>query len=288
MERLFLYGRRSGARSGPLAAAALACWLLLAPAGLARGEETPTAPESAPAASAAPARTIIRFLTDSDYPPFDYVDEEGTLTGFNIDVARALCLELEVACDIQTRDWSGLLPALARGEADAVIASIAINPRTLRDADFTDRYYATPARFVTRKDAEPIEISPEGLESRRIAVVKGTAHEAYAQAFFRDSQIVSFETHEAAREALVGSSVDVLFGDGVGLMLWITGTLANGCCEFRGGPYYDDRYFGDGVGIAVRKGDETLRSQLNRAIAKLRAGGRFEELLLRYFPLKVF
>lgn len=253
--------------------------------------EAQTAPEGGQPALAEPApaaRTVVRFLTDSDYPPFNYLDEEGTLTGFNVDVARSLCLELEVTCDIQVGEWAGLLTQLGRGETDAVIASLAATSTSLSEADFTQSYYATPARFAVRKTWGETDVTPETLESQRIAVVAGTAHEAYLQLYFRDSVIVPFETPEAAREALVKGEADALFGDAFSLMFWLSGTSSNGCCEFRGGPFADERYFGGGIGIAVRKGDQELRQQLDKALDKLRKSGRLEELYLRYFPLKAY
>jgi polar amino acid transport system substrate-binding protein len=231
---------------------------------------------------------VLRFLTDNDYPPFNYLDEEGTLTGFNVDVARALCLELDVTCDLKTGAWDDLLPALGRGETDAVIASLAITPESLADADFTERYYAMPARFVARKDAPRREMTPEGLEGRKIAVVAGSAHEAYLAAFFRDSLVVAYDSDIAARDALAKGEVDALFGDGFALAFWTNGTTSAGCCELQGGPFADERFFGDGVGIAVRKHDYELRQQLDRAIAKLRTSGRLEELFLRYFPVQAY
>lgn len=268
-------------------AVAIAC--MAASHAASAASETPESPDAPATAEPAPAaRTVIRFLTDSDYPPFNYLDEEGTLTGFNVDVARSICLELEVTCDIQIGEWQTLLPQLGRGETDAVIASLAATPAALADADFTDGYYATPARFAVRKSWGETDVTPETLESQRIAVVAGTAHEAYLQLYFRDSVIVPFPSPEAAREALVKNEVDALFGDAFSLMFWLSGTSSNGCCEFRGGPFSDERYFGGGIGIAVRKGDGELRLQLDKAIAKLRKSGRLEELYLRYFPLKAY
>ena len=75
-----------------------------------------------------PRRVAIRFLTESDFPPFNYLDEDNVLTGFNVDIARAVCLELAAACDIRARPWAELLQALRKGEADAVIASHTANP----------------------------------------------------------------------------------------------------------------------------------------------------------------
>src|SRR5215510_5483189 len=124
-------------------------------------------------------RAVIRFLTEGDYPPFNYLDEDNVLTGFNVDIARAVCLELAAACDIQVRPWSELVGALRRGEADAIIASHAINQTMLKAVDFTDRYYYTPGRFAGLRNSGRLDITPEGLEGKKIAVAKGTAHEAY-------------------------------------------------------------------------------------------------------------
>ena len=235
-----------------------------------------------------PKRVAIRFLTDSDYPPFNYYDEDNVLTGFNVDVARAICLELAAACDIQVRAWSELLPSLRRGEVDAVIASHAVSASALRIVDFTDRYYHTPARFAGKRNAGRLDVTPEGLEGRKIAVTKGTAHEAYLRTFFRDSAIRVFETSELARDALISGVVELLFDDGIGLAFWLNGTASKACCEFKGGPFGEPKYFGDGVAVAVNREDQQLKTLINAALKKMRENGRYEELVLRYFPLRAF
>jgi polar amino acid transport system substrate-binding protein len=235
-----------------------------------------------------PRRVAIRFLTDSDYPPFNYYDEDSVLTGFNVDIARAICLELAAACDIQARAWDELLPALRRGETDAVIASHAISGSALKAVDFTDRYYHTPARFAGKRGGGRIDVTPEALEGRRIAVNKGTAHEAYLRTYFRDSSIRAFDTPELARDALITGAVDFLFDDGISLAFWLNGTASKACCEFKGGPFGEPKYFGDGVAIAVSRDDPQLKMLINAALRRLRESGRYEELVLRYFPLRAF
>jgi polar amino acid transport system substrate-binding protein len=235
-----------------------------------------------------PRRVAIRFLTDSDYPPFNYYDEDNALTGFNVDIARAICLELAAACDIQVRPWPELLPALQHSETDAVIASHAISANALKFVDFTDRYYHTPARFVGKRSAGRMDATPEGLEGKKIAVAKGTAHEAYLRTFFRDSSIRAFDTPELARDALITGATDLLFDDGITLAFWLNGTASKACCEFKGGPFGEPKYFGDGVAIAVSRDDPQLKSLINAALRRLRESGRYEELVLRYFPLRAF
>lgn len=230
----------------------------------------------------------IRFVTDNDYPPFNYLDEEGELTGFNVDLMRAVCDELSVECSIRTVSWGRLLPSLKEGEADAVIASIRVSEKTLRQADFTDSYFHTPARFAALKDNPLKAITPETLSGKKIGVIGGTAHQAYLGDFFTHSAVVAYDTADEAKSSLREGKIDFLFGDGVSLMFWLNGTSSESCCEFRGGPFTESKYFGEGIGIAVRKGNRKLRDALNYGLFLARSEGRFEELHLRYFPLSFF
>jgi polar amino acid transport system substrate-binding protein len=263
--------------------------LLLALVGFA-GARQPSAQVSGPVSEGddAERRLVVRFLTEADFPPFNYHDDDGVLMGFNIDLARAICLEVNAACDIQVRPWEELLPAMNRGEADAVIAAHTVSAKALGMVDFTDRYFHTPARFAGRRDGPKLEITPEGLDGHRIGVARGTAHEAYLRTFFRDSVIQAFETPELARDALILGKVDVLFDDGISLAFWVGGTASKDCCELKGGPFHEPKFFSDGIAIAVPKRDPQLKVLLNRALRRIRASGRFEELVLRYFPNRVY
>jgi polar amino acid transport system substrate-binding protein len=230
----------------------------------------------------------IRFLTELDYPPFNYAGSDGTPTGFNIDLARQLCDEIKASCTIQARRFDLLLDALDDNRGDAVIASIAITPATRRRVDFTDPYYRTPARFVARVDSPVRDVLPELVEGKKIAVVAGTAHEAFLKEMFTAAEVRAYANAEAAREALRNQDVDLLFGDGITLAFWINGSESAGCCAFRGGPFLESRYFGEGVGIAVRRGNDLLRQALNWALFRQWEKGAFTDLWLRYFPISPF
>ena len=230
----------------------------------------------------------LRFVTDSDYPPFHYFDEVGALTGFNVDLAKAICETLEVECEVKDVDWSEMFTTLESGEADAAVASMRISADSLARADFTTRYYATPARFVAQKTTELNDIRPETLQGMKIGVAKGTGHEAYLKLFFPNVAIASFDTADDAQRALKEGAIDFVFGDGIGLTFWLNGVSSEGCCEFRGGPYLDNRFFGEGVGIAVKKRNRQMVEILNYAIEQVHASGRYEELFLRYFPMNFF
>jgi polar amino acid transport system substrate-binding protein len=231
---------------------------------------------------------LIRFMTESDYPPFNYAGADGSLTGFNVDLARMLCEEMKVSCTVQVRRFDTLIDALEKNQGDAVIASIAPTPNLRKRVDFSDPYYRTPARFVSRRDAVFEDVRPEQLEGRKVAVVAGTAHEAFLKNLFTEVEVRPYPDDGAAREALRRGEVDLLFGDGISLAFWINGTDSAGCCMLRGGPFLESRYFGEGIGIAVRRGNDLLRQALNWALFRVWEKGRFTELWLRYFPISPF
>src|SRR5664279_5675781 len=133
--------------------------------------------------------SIIRFLTETDYPPFNYAGPDGAPAGFNVDLARLICEEIKVACTIQQRRYDTLIASLNSNNGDAVIASIAETPDMRRQVDFSDPYYRTPARFVARRDLALDQVRPEALEGKKIAVVAGTAHEAYLKTLFTEAEL---------------------------------------------------------------------------------------------------
>ncbi len=126
----------------------------------------------------------LRFLTDDNYPPFHFALADGTLTGFDVDLARAICEALKIACTIQARRFDLLENALNAGDGDALIASLRIDAASRTRFEFTAPYYTTPARFVARAEAT-FKATPDGLGGKTIGVIGGSAHEAYLKAFFR-------------------------------------------------------------------------------------------------------
>jgi polar amino acid transport system substrate-binding protein len=280
-------------------AAALAALL---PAGAAHAQTLPKPPvEAAPQAVPGfwdPRRrpdrpdmsrlTVIRFLTETDYPPFNFTGPDGNPAGFNVDLARALCDEIKISCTIQMRRFETLVDAISSNRGDAIIASLAVTPALRARLDFTDPYYRAPARFVSRRDAVMPEIRPEYLEGKKVGVIAGTSHEAYLKAMFTDAEIKSYPNDDALRLALRRSEVDFIFGDAFALAFWINGVDSAECCAFAGGPFVESRYFGEGIGIAVRKGNDLLRQSLNWALFRIWEKGRYTDLWLRYFSISPF
>lgn len=223
----------------------------------------------------------IRFLTADDYPPMNFALPDGALTGFNVEIARAICEELEIPCTIQARPFDSLVESLETGKGDAVIASLAATARV----DFTAPYYRTPARFIAPKGSPLTDPSPSALNGKTIGVAANSAHAAYLRTFFPLAKAKPYPSVAALEAGLLAKEVDAAFADGLTFAVWLNGDEAKDCCAFVGGPYTESRFFGEGVGVAVRKDDAVLRQALNWALARVAAKGVYAELYLKYFPI---
>lgn len=230
----------------------------------------------------------IRFLTADDYPPLDFALSDGSLTGFNVEIARAICEQLRLPCTIQARRWDTLVDALEAGKGDAMIASMRASPALRDKLAFTHPYYLTPARFAARKDFPQGEIDARTLDGRTVGVIKDSAHAAFLAKFFPKAKLKPYADFAALHRALQAKRIDLVFADGLTLAIWLDGEEAGGCCAFRGGPFLESRYFGEGVRIAVRKNDAALRRALDYGLAQVWASGKYTELFRKYFPLSFY
>ncbi len=235
-----------------------------------------------------PRITAIRFVTEDDYPPFNFAGADGQLQGFNIDLARAICTELDAQCTIQPRRWDLLLPALDTNEADAVIASHRIDGDLRRRFEVSLPVYRVPARFVGRKDGPAQTTDTAALQGKSIAVVGGSRHEAYLNALFPAVRIERFPNAERALEAMRRQQVDLAFADAVAIAFWLNGSESLDCCTFIGGPYAESRYFGEGAGLVMRKGNVALRQAIDDALTRISRDGRFARLYLKHFPVPFY
>src|ERR1700694_7012 len=232
--------------------------------------------------------TVIRFLTETDYPPFNFPGPDGNPAGFNVDLARQLCEEIKVTCTVQMRRFETLLDAITSNRGDAIIASLAVTPQMRARLDFTDPYYRAPARFVSRRDAVMPEVRPEYLEGKKVGAIAGSSHEAYLKTMFTDAELHSYPNDDALRLALRRREGDFIFGDAISLAFWINGTDSGECCAFSGGPFVESRYFGEGIGIAVRKGNDLLRQGLKSGLFRVWGKRRYTDLGVRSFSVSPF
>lgn len=248
-------------------------------------------------------RTQFRFLTGTDFPPFNSLSPEGHLTGYNIDLIRAICQELAIAsrCQIEARPWSELLPALQSNEADALIAGLTPDRVKRASLSFSRPYLSLPARFVAAKNvsnnngaSSTTSFSPSG---KTVGVLSNTAHEAALKTYFPEAKMQFYKDNALMRQDLKNGKIQLIFGDAMGLSLWLNPAVDEGnaetppdgsCCHFVGGAYPASEFLGQGMVIAVRKQDSDLRLALNNALNALEHKGVLNDLYLRYFPVDFY
>ena len=240
------------------------------------------------AGTAAADMKKVTLGTEGAYPPFTWIDENGELKGFDIDIGNALCAVAGFDCTWVVQDWDGIIPGLLAKKYDAIIASMSITEERKKKVDFTRKYYTTPARFVRLKGSD-IEISDEGLVGKAVGVQRATIHENFLRDNYGDIvTIKAYATQEEAILDFVAGRVDLLLADSVALLEGFLNTPNGEGAEFVGPDFTDPRWFGEGAGIAVRKGETKLLEALNRAIAAIRADGTYKKINDSYFDFDVY
>ncbi len=232
----------------------------------------------------------LRFLTTVDFPPFNFIDQSGRLSGFHVDLVREICrdLEIEDKCQIQAVAYGDLLSALEGEQGEAVIAGLGITPELRQRFAFSRVYLALPARFAGNRRAVGEGRGLAALSGKPVGAVTGTTHEAMARAFFPEMEIKQFASRQAMLDAVKKGDVAGVFSDGVQLSFWTAGTEAAGCCALLDGAYFSQRFLGEGLAILNRKADPALTQAINHALLDLSRSGRLNEIYTRYFPTGIY
>ncbi len=230
----------------------------------------------------------LRILTSDDFPPLHFGGPDAVPTGFSVELARLACEKLQVPCTIQARSFSTLLDALEEGEGDVIAAAFAGDGRLHGRFAVTLPYFRFPARFAARVEDVPMTITAAGLANRRVGVVADTAHAAWLERYFPDAVPVPAPNAAIARSDLQRGASDLVFGDGLSLALWIGGRASQDCCVFVGEPYFDDRYFGEGIGFVMRADDGRLARAFDHALHRIWEEGAYGRTWLAFFPVSPF
>jgi arginine/ornithine transport system substrate-binding protein len=233
--------------------------------------------------------TKLRIATEGAYAPYNYVTPEGELAGFDVDIAKALCDELKLECEIVKQEWNGMIPGLMANKYDAIVASMSITEERKKHIDFTGKYYNTPTRLLAKKGSG-IDGTPESLSGKKIGVQQETIQDRYATEFFEPAgaEIVRYGTGDEANLDLLAGRVDLRLEDSVPLAENILKKPEGADYEFVGPVFDDPEWFGEGAGIGVRKGETELVELLNKGIAQIRANGKYAEIQAKYFDFDVY
>jgi arginine/ornithine transport system substrate-binding protein len=232
--------------------------------------------------------TELRVGVDAAYKPFTYKTEDGKLTGFDIDIANALCVQMKIKCTFVEQNWDGIIPALNARKFDAIISSMSITDDRRRAVEFTNKYYETPTRIVA-KTGTPYA-APDSLKGKRVGVLKASVQEKYALAVLAPAgaSVVGYDTQEQVYLDMKSGRLDATVADGVEAGEGFLKSADGQGFAFVGPELRDPKFFGYGAGIAVRKSDTELRDKLNEALKAIRANGVYKKLNDKYFSFDVY
>lgn len=229
----------------------------------------------------------LRFGMDGNYPPFAKQGADGSLQGFDVDIAQALCQSMRVTCQIVPQDWDGLIPGLNANKYDAILSSMSITADRRKAVDFTGKYYQVPARMIAKVGTT---IGAKDFNGKRIGVLRASTQEKYARDVWGKngaSIVVYGKAPEAFLDLKAGRIDGVFVTSEVGDQDFIQ-TKQGAGYAFVGAPITDARYFGEGAGIAVKKGNEELVRRLNQAISQIRKNGSYDKIQKKYFSADIF
>ncbi|MEO0386703.1 MAG: transporter substrate-binding domain-containing protein [Pseudomonadota bacterium] len=225
----------------------------------------------------------INICVEGAYPPFSFTTEAGTVEGFDIDVANALCTEMGKECALVKTDWDGIIPALLERKCDAIIASMSITEERKQVIDFSSKYYNTPPRFVG-----PEGMTVDGLDRKTVGVQRGTIHQDFMEGEFPNVALKLYGTQDEAYLDLAAGRVDAIMADSIATLFGFLQTDQGAGYAFFGPDYTMPKYHGVGVGVGVRQGEEDLRNAFSHAIGVIRGNGVYDEINAAYFEFDIY
>ena len=232
--------------------------------------------------------TKVRIGVEGAYPPFSYVQPDGELAGFDIDIAKALVEAMGAEVTLVAQDWDGMIPALMAKKYDAIIASMSITEERLKKVNFSKRYYRTPVKFVAKKGAIPV-FSIDAIKGKSVGVQRATVSDKYlSDVYGKDVKIKRYGTQDEAYLDLIAGRVDLLLADSVVLLDGFLKKEEGKDYEFVGPDFNDPKWFGEGIGVALRKQDKDLEELFNKAIVTIRENGVYKTIQDKYFDFDVY
>ncbi|MFW6055132.1 MAG: transporter substrate-binding domain-containing protein [Thermodesulfobacteriota bacterium] len=243
-------------------------------------------------ASSGPALAgdALKIATEGAYRPFNYVKPDGTLAGFDVDIAHALAKEMGLDKDeyeLVIQEWDGMIPGLLARKFDVIVASMSITDERKEAVAFTEPYYYETGSFVAKEGAD-LEISREGLKGKTVGVQTATTWARYLEGVYGD--VVDIKFYDSVQNHnldLKSGRLDAVLATSFYMSSWLESEEGQGC-EIVGEPVSDPEYIGDGVAIALRKGETKLKKDLNAALEAIVADGTHKKLARKYFSVDIY
>ena len=231
---------------------------------------------------------LVRIASEGARPPFNYLDQNNELAGFEIDLGRELCRRMAVTCTFVVQDWDGMIPGLEAKHFDAIMAAMDITDERQQQIDFSEPYVRMPPAFLANRDSELHDPSPKGLAGRAIGVAAGGPEEAFLDAVYPNSEIKTYGELDDAILDLSAGRIDAVLGDKDAIVDFLKTRREAACCKLMHDIARDPAFFGAGIGVGLRQGDEDLKNMFNKAIEATIADGTYAKIREKYFDFEIY
>lgn len=228
----------------------------------------------------------LTIASEGARPPYNYFDGDK-LAGFEIDLGHDLCRRMAVTCTFVPESWDDLIPGLVARRYDAFMAAMEITPAREALIDFSAPYVRMPSAFLVRKDTDLKDATPDALAGRRIGVEKGGTHETFLRKIYPASKIATYGSFADAVLDLEAGRVDAVIGDKDAVVAFLDTRRDASCCKVLADVPRYPAFFGNGIGIGLRKGDTALKTAFDRALVASMADGTFTKIRERYFKFSI-
>jgi arginine transport system substrate-binding protein len=226
------------------------------------------------------------LATEATYPPFESINNQGQMVGFDVDILSAICTYLQKQCKFVNQPWDSLIPGLELGKFNVIFGAMNITEERQKQADFTQPYYVSNGSFVAGKSSQ-FSLDPQFLKNKTIGVQGSTTYDYYLHAKFPN--VVRINRYNSIQDAfldLQSGRIDAVFGDTPIILEWLKNPSNNSAYTTVGAPVSDPQYFNKGIGFAVKKGNTELLNQLNQGLNAIKANGVYQKIIQQYFGKK--
>ncbi len=234
----------------------------------------------------APNWAEVRIGVEANYPPFSQMSPDGKFSGFDIDIANAICADMKAKCTMVSQEWDGMMPALNAKKFDMIVASMTITDERKKNADFSDSYYDIPSYFVSKTGAFS-DVKPAALKGKKIIVTRNTPRATYLQENYKDSELLLVAKEADVTMELAAGRGDIAFGSALAATAAFLKS-PQGSGFSRVGPAINPSGVKNGgVGIAMRKGEDALKSKVNASLKNITANGTYKTINDKYFDVNI-
>ncbi len=226
----------------------------------------------------------LRIGVDGSNPPFAHQSLDGVFSGFDIEMASALCKKMKAQCSFIQLSWSKLIPALQAKEVDLVVASFRQNSKNSALVSFSNPYLLLPGMMVVRKDTILSGTNVEDLQSTQLGTLSSSSHAEYLRVHYRATHVNTYKSQPDLFKDLAQGKLDGVVGHPIVLGQWLNMPNAIACCRYLGSFPYDANINGNGLAIGVGNGREKLLAQINKALKAITKSGVLAKITKTHLP----